>query len=261
MHDNGVKTVLGRSGNFDGDAILDILLERPQTAEFVTRKLWKEFISPSPDEREVKRFARVFRDGAYEIKPLLHAMLTSDAFYAPPNRGTLVKSPVELVAGTLKQFSVQADDLRPAAVTLAFLGQNLFSPPNAKGWPGGDDWINSTTLLGRKQFLDRLFRADARAGGTNDIHGGLGMQPTSAALPAGAGKQERLAMLAARVERGMRAMRFDADRWAPQFGDAASPQRIERLLLAVAPHEPPPPGLGGVALIRALVLDPAYQLK
>jgi uncharacterized protein (DUF1800 family) len=160
IHDYGNKTVLGRSGNFDGDDVLDILLAKAQTAEFITRKLWREFVSPDADEAEVKRIASRFRDSRYDIKVALHALLTSDAFYAKENRGVLVKSPVDLVVGTLKQFDLKPGEPVPFAVAAAAMGQNLFSPPNVKGWPGGEAWINTSTLLARKAFLDRLFRAD-----------------------------------------------------------------------------------------------------
>src|SRR5450432_4935955 len=95
IHDDGVKTVLGRTGNLDGDQVLDILLAQPATAEFVTSKLWREFVSPDPDPREVRRIAQLFRSSNYDIKVALRALLTCDAFWAPENRGTLVKSPVE----------------------------------------------------------------------------------------------------------------------------------------------------------------------
>src|SRR5262249_44442695 len=80
-HDNGVKTVLGRSGNFDGDAVLDIILAKPQTSEFITAKLWREFVSPTPDPGEVKRIAQIFRGRDYDIKVAMRALLTSDAFW------------------------------------------------------------------------------------------------------------------------------------------------------------------------------------
>ena len=158
-HDDGEKSVLGRSGNFDGDAVLDILLAQPQTAEFIVRKLWREFVSPEPDAVEVKRVANAFRDSRYDIRVALRVLLNSDAFYAPKYRAALVKSPVDLVVGTLRQFQFTTTDVQPFALTVAQLGQNLFAPPNVKGWPGGEAWINSTTLLARKQFLDRLFNA------------------------------------------------------------------------------------------------------
>ena len=159
-HDDGEKTVLGKTGRFDGDDVLDILLARPETAQFVAAKLWRELVSPEPDAREVKRWAAIFRESHYEVKPLLRAILTSDAFWAQGSRATLVKSPVDLIAGTLRTSGLRPFELRPTVLACAALGQNLFSPPNVKGWPGGDAWIDSSTILGRKQWLERVFADD-----------------------------------------------------------------------------------------------------
>lgn len=160
-HDAGEKTFLGRTGHFGGDEILDILLANPRTAAFVTEKLWREFVSPQPDPAEVKRLAAVFRDARYEIRPLMQALLTSPAFWDPANRGELVKSPVELLVGTVRYFKATPAD----PVTLARygkrLGQDLFDPPNVKGWPGYTAWITTDTALVREQFLQRLLRGDA----------------------------------------------------------------------------------------------------
>jgi uncharacterized protein (DUF1800 family) len=150
--------VLGITGRFDGDDVLDLLLARPETAQFVTAKLWREFVSPTPDAAEVRRLAALWRESGYEMKPLLRALLLADAFWAPANRQALVKSPVDLVAGTLHTYDMHPMDLRPAVLACATLGQNLFAPPNVKGWPGGERWIDASTLLGRKQWLDRMFR-------------------------------------------------------------------------------------------------------
>src|SRR4029077_13227143 len=105
-----------------------ILLARPETAEFIVAKLWREFVSPDPDPAEVARIARRFRDSGYEIRVALGALLTSDAFYAPANRGVLVKSPVELVVGTVRQLELAPESPLPFAVAAAGMGQNLFSP-------------------------------------------------------------------------------------------------------------------------------------
>ena len=159
FHDKGVKTVLGKSGSFDGDAVLDILLAQPACAEFIVHKLWGEFIAPAPDPLEVQRIARLFRASDYDIKVALRELFSSPAFWATENRAQLIKSPVELVIGTLKQFNFSYADPLPFSFAVAQLGQNLFSPPNVKGWPGGDAWINSSSLLARKSVLERLFRA------------------------------------------------------------------------------------------------------
>ena len=247
-HDRGAKTVLGRSGEFEGDDVLGILLAQPQTAEFVVAKMWKEFVSPAPNAREVKRIAVLFRDSGYDIKTALRALLTSDAFYAAENRGALVKSPVDLVIGTMRQFNVAYSDPLPLTFLLRTLGQDLFSPPNVKGWPGGDAWINSTTLLARKQFLERLFRVDESR-----------MQAQMRD-----GQMKGINALGDGRERFMRAaldIRFSGAEWLRQFGGEAPESGMQRVLLAIPPASSEPAHGKGVELIRRITSDPAYQLK
>jgi hypothetical protein len=149
---------MGHTANFDGDAVIDIILAQPQTAVYITRKLWTEFVSPEPDPAEVERLAKIFRDGDYEIKPLLKAMLLSPAFRSSKNAGTLVKSPVDLMVGTLRTFDIDPDNPMTLVRYGRQLGQDLFDPPNVKGWPGGDAWIDSNTLLLRQQILQGITR-------------------------------------------------------------------------------------------------------
>jgi len=251
LHDDGTKTVLGRTGDLDGDAVLDILLSQPQTAEFVVAKLWREFVSLQPDRAEVGRIARLFRDSSYDITVALRAVLVSDAFYAPHNRAGLIKSPVDLIVGTLRQFQFTTGDVTPFVLTASELGQALFEPPNVKGWPGGQVWINSTTLLARKSFLERLFRTEE-------------LRPIlAAAMGGGAEEPMGTARLPEGRERFIRAMmeiQFDGGRWLAQFegGDATA---VQRVVLAAAPVSAPMPGMAGMELIRQLTQDPAYQLR
>jgi len=255
-HDYGDKTVLGKSGRFDGDDVLDILLAHPQTAEFICGKLWREFVSREPDPREVARWAAVFRDARYEMKPLLRAILSSQAFWAPENRGALIKSPVDLVVGTLRTFDIHPIDLRPAVFAVAALGQNPFAPPNVKGWPGGEAWINSSTLLGRKQWLDRVFRGSdpaMMAAAPNAVRDDSG----EAVKEKGPGERYRRMM-----ERGMADYTFDGERFIrslPVSADGAA--RVDRLVLATAPVNPVPEDADAADRVRALVADPAYELK
>ena len=253
VHDDGMKTVLGRSGNFDGAAVLDILLAQPQTAEFIVRKLWREFVSPDPDAAEVRRIAGVFRDSRYDIRTVLRALLTADAFYAPQHRAVLVKSPVDLVVGTLRQFQFTTHDVQPFALTVSQLGQNLFSPPNVKGWPGGEAWINSSTLLARKQFLDRLFRAEASSDRRPTMMA-ANATPVVPVAPAGS-----LIDMRQRLMRAMAELQFDSQGWLQQAG--SDPAQVQRLVLATAPQHPLPAGVSGMEIIRRLTQDPVYQLK
>lgn len=260
-HDDGIKTLFGRSGNFDGKAVLDILLEQPRTAEFIAGKLWREFVSPNvsdADAAEVKRIAAVLRDSRYDVRAALRALLTSDAFYAREHRATLVKSPVDLVVGTLRQFQFATGDAAPFALVVAQLGQNLFSPPNVKGWPGGESWINSSTLLARKQFLDRVFRSEAvapamMAQAPTNMQGATSMQEATAS-PANA-----QALWRQRLQRALGQIHFDSERWLQQNGGDTT--KAQRQVLGMAPQQALPPGLSAIETARRLTQDPAYQLK
>ena len=249
-HDGGEKTVLGRTGRLDGAAVLDLLLAHPRTAEHITAKLWREFVSPVPEAAEVKRLAQVFRGGGYEVRPLLRAMFLSDAFWAQDHRAALVKSPVDVVVGTLRTFAIQPMDYRPAAFAVAALGQNLFAPPNVKGWPGGESWIDASTLLGRRQFVDRVFRgADAMTDLADRA------EPMAAQRPGEAMRRS--------LERGMASYAFEPERWAGDVRNGLHERAayVTTLVLASAPANAVPAGQGDAALVRALVADPVYQLR
>ena len=258
IHDAGVKTVLGKVGNLDGDDVIEILLARPETARFIADKAWREFVSPDPDPAEVERWAQAFRGSRYDVKTLMRAVLLSDAFWSPSNRATLVKSPVDVVVGTLRTFDIHPADLRPAAVQVAVLGQNLFAPPNVKGWPGGVAWIDTATLLGRKQFVDRVFRGseglaaiaqpeEMMARGAGPIGAGAG--------PAANGAMQRM------MERGLGSYAFNPQRWTHSLAEGETARDVEHLVLATAPVNPVPADADAVERARALVADPAYQLR
>jgi uncharacterized protein (DUF1800 family) len=100
--------------------------------------------------------ADVFYKANYEIKPLLEYVFTADWFYDDKNIGNLVKSPVELIVGLNRQFDITYQ--RPA-ILLQFqkvLGQVLLYPPNVAGWPGGRNWIDSSSLMYRIKIPSTL---------------------------------------------------------------------------------------------------------
>jgi uncharacterized protein (DUF1800 family) len=99
LHDDGEKTVFGRTGRFDGDAVLDILLAQPATAEFIVSKLWREFVSPHPDEARVKQIAAQFRRNGWSIAQAVRALLMQPGLIARDEDNALVKSPAELMVG------------------------------------------------------------------------------------------------------------------------------------------------------------------
>jgi len=151
------------------------------------------------------------------------------------------------VVGTLRTFDIHPFDLRPAVFACAALGQNPFSPPNVKGWPGGDAWITSATLLARKQWIDRVFRA-------SDPAMAMTMVSDTAPQPAAAAATPLEQRYRRMLERGMADYTFDVS-LVP-----SSPPRLTKLALA-APPVGSMSGLEGTELVRALVADPAFQLK
>jgi uncharacterized protein (DUF1800 family) len=162
-YDKGKKVILGKVGNFTSDDVLNILLKHPKTAEFVATKLWYEFISTdAPENTTIKHWAHVFRSNNYEIKPLLSEVFSSDAFWDEKYKGTLIKSPIDIVIGTLRTLDLEDKNLpiRSLHVQLKKMGQELYNPPNVKGWPGGAAWVDGVTLPVRQQFLRRLTRGN-----------------------------------------------------------------------------------------------------
>jgi uncharacterized protein (DUF1800 family) len=149
FHDTGEKTFLGKTGNLQGEDILNRLLEQKQTAIFISTKLYKYLVNETPDQQHISEMADVFYNANYEIKPLLEHMFLADWFYTSQNTGNLIESPVEFIVGLNRLFYITYQ--RPE-VLLQFqkvLGQVLFYPPNVAGWPGGRNWIDSSSLMFR----------------------------------------------------------------------------------------------------------------
>ncbi len=157
-HDRGQKTFLGKTGDFDGDDILDIVFEQPRCARYVTGKLWREFVTTPLAESDHARLARTFRENGFELRPVVQAILGHEAFWSDENRATRIKSPAELVIGTIRTLELQVPDDRLLVRACRVLGQDVFDPPNVKGWPGGNAWIASNTLLRRVTLMSRAAR-------------------------------------------------------------------------------------------------------
>lgn len=152
-HDYGKKSILGESGYFGSDAVVEILLSKPEVAEFITRKLWSEFIS-TVDEKIIAKLSSVFYQD-WNISRLLRGILMSEAFWA--DAGNMTKSPLELVVGGSRLLpGMVPSNSVPALVRR--MGQDIFDPPNVKGWPSGSDWINSRWYIERIKFSEQLTR-------------------------------------------------------------------------------------------------------
>jgi uncharacterized protein (DUF1800 family) len=154
--DDTDKTFMGQTGNFNHIDIIDIIFSQPETANFISRKLFKEFVHFEPDETIIQQLGQVFRENNYELKPLLSTLLKSSMFYTDEIIGAKIKSPIELIIGVMKQFKIQNPDYDYMRREANQIGQTLFSPPNVAGWQGDKVWISTNTLPARHIFSDSI---------------------------------------------------------------------------------------------------------
>ena len=168
-HDDNEKTFLGRTGNFNGEDIIDIIIKEPATARFICRHLYNFFVAdevqvpawtiePARDEEALGMMMDSFEESGYEIRAVLRTVFNSDFFKNA--RYAKIKSPAELVANTLRlvgAFQFPDPGIKDIAIQPSYMGQSILDPPSVEGWYTGQEWINSGSLLARINFVaDRM---------------------------------------------------------------------------------------------------------
>lgn len=153
-HDYGEKTILGQTGNFEGDDVLDIILNQKQTAKFIVEKIYAFFVSEELDKYKVEALAEKFYASGYDITSLLKEIFISEWFYYKDNIGIKIKSPVELIASSMHMFKIDFENIEALVGIQKLLGQVLFRPPNVAGWPSGSEWIDASTLILRLRLVE-----------------------------------------------------------------------------------------------------------
>ncbi len=165
QHDEGPKTIFGRTGNWTGDDVVDLILEQPSTSRFIARKLFEYFAYEDPSPETVERLARVLRAYQYELAPMLQNLFLSEEFYSERALGTQIKSPVQLVVGTLRDLGVtQTTDPGMLDRVVRSMGQELFEPPDVKGWRYGRSWVNTNRIFIRYNATAELIRTVSQPG-------------------------------------------------------------------------------------------------
>ncbi len=162
QHDYAVKTIFGQTGKWKGEDLIDLILKQPATARFIAKRLFTYFVHENPDDKIIDQLAKVLRDNNYELGPLLKTMFLSREFYTAKALGTQIKSPAQVVAGSVR--ILQAKDAPAGALAHAMLtmSQELFDPPNVKGWDGGQAWLSTTALFARNNFAATLISDGTR---------------------------------------------------------------------------------------------------
>ena len=173
-HDHGVKTFLGETGNFNGEDIVEIIARQPATARFVAWRLYQFFVSQevgADGERLIEQLAQSYFDSGYEIRAMLRTLFLSDHFRSEAVRFVQIKSPAELVIGTLRlarALEWPALDVRDATLSASYMGQHLLGPPSVEGWHEGDEWVDSGALVERVNFAAK-YLGDVQQAGVRDI--------------------------------------------------------------------------------------------
>ena len=175
-HDEGEKTFLGYTGNFNGEDIIDIICEQPATARFICRYLYSYFVAdetqvaawsvtPPKDPEAIETLAKVFRGSKCEITPVLRTLFNSDFFKEA--RFSRIKSPAEMVAGVMRLVggaNFPFAGFTELARQPMYMGHDLLNPPSVEGWHTGKEWINSGTLMKRINFCSDMVGDLARPG-------------------------------------------------------------------------------------------------
>lgn len=161
MHDKGEKSFLGSSGSFDGDQAVEIVLQQKAAPRFIARKLIRFFLidDVTIPGNLVAPLADQLRADDFHVEATIKRMLCSNLFFSEHVRSRKVIAPIELTIGFLRTTN-SSRSLTELATTLNELGQKPMFPPNVKGWDGGSEWINSSTMLGRINFIQKVVNSD-----------------------------------------------------------------------------------------------------
>ena len=151
-HDPGEKTVLGASGSFGGDEVVDVVLAQPACARWIAARLLSELVAPDPEPAWVDAAAEALVREQWDVRRVLRVILSSELFFSPRARRARIAGPVELIVCTARALGAR---VAPSAAARAALemGQALFRPPSVKGWDGGRAWINAGAWVARHNFL------------------------------------------------------------------------------------------------------------
>ncbi len=178
LHDDGIKTILGQTGNWNADDAVRILVNHPATGPWLASRLWKFFASDIPNDSAIAQLGQIYHSSNHSIGEMVHALFTMPEFYSADARQNHIKSPTAFVVATIKQLGLTDVDTTYLPRYLVLMGQELFNPPNVGGWEGGANWVNASTMLTRFNFASRL---TGNAPGSKSMLDGLALVTASGA--------------------------------------------------------------------------------
>ncbi len=173
LHDDQPKRIFGKSGNFDGDDFVRLILSRPETSHFIAWKLYRFFVNDlpaGPDKTQqafIKALAIFIRKSKYDLAPVLTTLFRSQHFYDATNANAQIKSPVQLVVQCARSLKTPIMDINVLVEACDLMGQNILEPPSVKGWNAGRAWINTSTLFVRQNIITHLLTGKMPNGYSN----------------------------------------------------------------------------------------------
>lgn len=156
IHDDGTKLILGSEfpsgqGETDGDILLEMLIDHPSTAEFVSSKLVRRFVSDQPPAALVARTAETFKQTRGDIPKVMSTILHSEEFKV--SLGLKLKRPLELFVSALRTTNANVVGNRAMGEYLNAMGQPLFQWATPDGFPDyAEAWANTSGLLARWNY-------------------------------------------------------------------------------------------------------------
>ena len=157
--DNSNKTLFGKTGNWKGDDVIDIILREYQTARHISRSALIFFLGQVPSNSYLDECAKVYYNSGYKFKSLLKQIFCSSLFYSPDYFDNKVKTPVELLVNLQRKTGMRCVGIKTTNFFLRFCGQRLFRPPTVAGWPVGEEWLVGNDLINRVFLPDVLLIA------------------------------------------------------------------------------------------------------
>ena len=160
-HDRQMKTFLGRRGNFDGVEIIDLIMDQPSTAQYIGAKLYRYFVNQDLRAEDEAQLGRLLSGLEFDIAAFLRTLFLSNDFYDSGNRGSHIKSPVELMVSTYRFLGLsEVPGVPDFNVVSGALGQRLMHPPTVAGWSQGRSWITPSLMFERNNFILEVLYPD-----------------------------------------------------------------------------------------------------
>ncbi len=174
-HDKGSKTILGQTGNFNGDQFMEILAAQAAAPRFVATRLYQYFVRPDPVPGDIDALVAAWQGSGGSIKAVMNRLLHLDTFWAPETRFALVKSPVEFAIGLAQRFELNASSNAPLALAagLNAMGQTPLNPPDVAGYPKDLEWAGTSALLARYNAANLVLYANGSEAIVNLLTQGL----------------------------------------------------------------------------------------